>query len=698
MSSFERYGLQPSLPEPLAPLTTLARNLRWSWDPVVRRLWRELDPELWEATGHNPLELLDRLPDDRKAALARDASLAERVAAAARRLEAERRLGDRPLDLDFHGRTIAYFCAEFGLHESLPIYSGGLGVLAGDHLKSASDLKLPLVGIGLAYRYGYLHQLLDADGRQQEQYDRNDFDRLPMALQTDAAGAPLTVTVPILDREVTLHVWRVAVGTVSLYLLDSDVPGNSDEDRLITGHLYGGDMHTRIRQELVLGVGGLRALVRLGIVPAVRHMNEGHSAFLALEQIRLLRTEAGLSLDAALAQARAGNVFTTHTPIPAGNDAFPADLLRPYLEPLAAAMDTPVDDLLALGRPAVPGGDDGRFEMTILALRASRLANGVSELHGHVSRRMWHGLWPDRPVDEVPIGHVTNGVHLPTWQDPELAGAGGRPQVPDAAALWRRKNVLRAALVSEARRRARARLERLGAGTEALAAVENLLDPAVLTVGFARRFAPYKRADLLLRDPERLIRLLTHPERPLQIVLAGKAHPRNEPGKQNLQRIWEFTQRPEVRGRFVILENYDLALGRAMVRGCDVWLNTPRRPLEASGTSGMKAAANGGLNLSVLDGWWREAYDPDRPNGWGFGEHPDDMPADEQDRRDSETLFDLLENAVVPLFYERDADGVPSRWLEMMHRAAATAVPRFGTDRMLEEYVDRYYLPCLEAD
>jgi len=695
MSSLDHYGLQPELPAPLAPLLPLARNLRWSWDAQACALLRGLAPELWEPAGHNPLEILDRLSPQRLAELADDTELHHRLKSVVQRWEQEQRIRTDPLDLDFHGRTIAYFCAEFGLHESLPIYSGGLGVLAGDHLKSASDLNLPLVGVGLAYRYGYLHQMLDTAGRQRERYDRNDFARLPMALQCAADGTPLELVVPILEREVRLHVWRVAVGSVSLYLLDSDVDGNDDQDRLITGHLYGGDQHTRIRQELVLGVGGLRALDALGIVPAVRHMNEGHSAFLALEQIRRLRREAGLDLDAAVDQARAGNVFTTHTPIPAGNDSFPNDVLRPYLEPLATAMDLPVDRLLTLGSPDTSGGNQGRFEMTILALRLSRFANGVSELHGRISRRMWHGLWPQRPVDRVPIGHVTNGVHLPTWQDPELrqAGAGVSPEL-----LWRRKNVLRAELVAEARRRARARLERLAASANALAEVDGLLDPHLLTVGFARRFAPYKRADLLLRDPDRLIRLLTHPERPLQLILAGKAHPRNEEGKDNLQQIWAFTRRPEVRGRFVILENYDLALGRAMIRGSDVWLNTPRRPFEASGTSGMKAAAGGGLNLSVLDGWWCEGFDPERPNGWGFGEHPEDMPPEQQDALDSVTLFDLLENRVAPLFYDRDPDGVPRRWTAMMQNAVATVVPRFGSDRMVDEYAGRYYLPCADEE
>lgn len=582
---------------------------------------------------------------------------------------------------------VAYFSAEFGVDESLPIYAGGLGVLAGDHLKSSSELGAPLVGMGLLYRRGYFAQGLDESGRQVESYPELDPARLPLTPQTDDRGNPLLVEVDLAGEAVAARIWRADVGSVPLYLLDTDIEGNSPEGRAVADVLYGGDRERRIRQEIVLGVGGVRALAALGLVPTVFHMNEGHAAFLALERIRMLVADGWSPAD-ALAAVRESTVFTTHTPVPAGNEVFDPELVRRYAEPAVLACRLGWPEFLALGR----ADGEGPFGLTPLALRTSARANGVSELHGDVARRMWAGLWPGRSVDDVPIGHVTNGVHAGTWLAPELDGLlrerGVRPEAPPAEQgwegalelgdekLWRFHLGRKAALAELAR----------GRGFE--------LDAKALTIGFARRFATYKRAGLLFSQPERLAGLLGDPERPLQVVVAGKAHPADEGGKDLIQRIVGHA-RDLPAGRVVFLSGYDMALARLLVQGVDVWLNTPRRPLEASGTSGMKAGLNGVLNLSVLDGWWCEGYAPEL--GWALGGDSDGLPEAEQDERDRDELFGLLEREVVPCYHERDVAGRPRRWLEMMRRSIARIGARFSSHRMVLEYLERYYLPAHEA-
>ena len=578
---------------------------------------------------------------------------------------------------------VAYFCSEFGIRPSLPIYAGGLGILAGDHLKAAADLGVPLVGVGLFYRQGYFDQEL-VDGAQVEHYPVLDPTTLGLTLELDDAGAPVRAEVELAGEAVALHAWRLDIGGVRLYLLDTNVEGNSPAARLVAGALYGGDREHRLRQEIVLGVGGVRMVTALGLRPTVFHMNEGHAALLAVERVRLL-VASGLDAATALERVRASTIFTTHTPVPAGNDAFDPELVRAYLDPLAQQAGLDFEDLAELARGFA---GDPLFGMTPLALRTSGFANGVSALHGRVAREMWAPLWPDRPLDEVPIGHVTNGVHPGTWLAPGLRDAlersGVRPNAAPSEQRWERAREIgdaelwslhvghRHALVESVFRRTRRHL-----------------DPHALTVVFARRFATYKRAGLLLSDPERLSRLLLAPGRPMQLVVAGKAHPADEPGKEMLRQVTAFAEIEAAGGHVVFVENYDMEVAAALVRGADVWLNTPRRPLEASGTSGMKAALNGALNVSVLDGWWAEGYT--REIGWAI---PGDGDPNEIDRLDAEALFQLLENEVVPAFYERDGSGLPRRWIAMMKSAIVEVGGRFTAQRMVEEYLDRYYLPA----
>jgi starch phosphorylase len=586
------------------------------------------------------------------------------------------------------GLLVAYFSAEFGVDETLPVYSGGLGVLAADHLKSASDLGVPLVGVGLLYRRGYFAQGLDASGRQVESYPELDPARLPLIPEMDERGAPLLVEVELAGETVAGRVWRADVGVVPLYLLDTDVEENSPAARSTTDVLYGGDREHRLRQELVLGIGGVRALEALGLRPTVFHMNEGHAAFIALERIRAL-VAAGLSFSEALEVVRASTVFTTHTPVPAGNEVFEPELVRSHVEPVVLACGLSWPEFLALGR----ADDDGPFGLTPLALRTSARANGVSELHGDVARRMWAGLWPGRPVENVPIGHVTNGVHARTWLAPGLErllrARGVRPEAPPAEQVWE------GALELDGGELWRVHLERKAALAELVRGRGLELDADALAIGFARRFATYKRAGLLFSDPERLAALLDDPERPLLVVVAGKAHPADEGGKDLIQQILDFARDARAAGRVVFLEGYDIALARMLVQGVDVWLNTPRRPLEASGTSGMKAGLNGVLNLSVLDGWWCEGYAPEL--GWALGAGTEGLPEPEQDECDREELFRLLEREVVPAYYERDESGLPRRWLDMARRSIANVGERFSSHRMVLEYLERYYLPAHEA-
>jgi glycogen phosphorylase len=664
-------------------LQNLAYNLRWDWHPGTRTLFRDLDPHLWEEHEQNPVALLRRLDPARLEGVP---GLGERVDTLWQDLQSYLAAEESWYGANHEERPlVAYFCAEYGLTESLKIYSGGLGVLAGDHLKSASDLGVPLVAVGLLYREGYFNQAVDPAGRQREAYPRTTFEDLPVRGAEDGAGRPVRVAVAFPGRAVHLRVWRVDVGRVPLFLLDADLPENGEEDRHLTARLYGGDQETRISQELLLGIGGYRALQALGVAPRSFHMNEGHSAFLGLELVREVMAAEGVDLDDAVQRVRPRIVFTTHTPVPAGHDRFPPALVRTYLGDTAHAMGVHMDDLLDLGR-VHPNRPDELFTMTVLALRLAEQVNGVSRLHGQVTREMWHELWPDREIEDVPIAHITNGVHLATWVHPDVAatfgteldrlGVTGDAPAPDSRRLWQVRNHLRHRLIDFVRHRVGARL-----------------DPDALTIAFARRFATYKRATLLLADLDRLERLLGREDRPVQVLFSGKAHPQDEGGKALIRRIVEVSHLEPFHDRIVFLPGYGLGLAHRLVQGADVWLNNPRRPMEASGTSGMKAAANGVLNVSILDGWWEEAWQAtEAPVGWAVT--PVDREAmaypEERDAADQEALFRVLEEEVVPAFFDRDAGGVPVGWTERMAASIRELAPTFSTHRMVRDYTKRY--------
>jgi starch phosphorylase len=714
MKPIRTFTVTPCLPARLERLRDLAFNLRWAWDHETIELFRRLDQELWEQSDHNPVLMLGRINQDRLVGAAADDGFLAQFDRTCQRLD-EYLWTERPWYSQSHGGTdlacIAYFSAEFGLTECLPIYSGGLGLLAGDYLKSASDLGLPLVGIGLLYQQGYFSQYLNADGWQQESYHDNDFHTLPLVPERRADGAAVTVHIDYPGRTVVAQIWRAQVGRVPLYLLDTNVPTNDRADQGMTDQLYGGDQEMRIQQEILLGIGGMRALAALGLRPTVCHMNEGHSAFSALERIRMLMSQGGLSSWEAREAAAAGTVFTTHTPVQAGNDYFSPELIEKYLGTYSQALGLSLQEFLGLGRQD-PGNDREPFCMTILALHLASHSNGVSKLHGSVARRMWQGVWPGVPVDEIPITSITNGVHFRSWISYELdllydRYLGPRPrEAPADQSVWKRMERIpleelwrvherrRERMVAFVRRRLRAQLERRGAPAWELLAADEALDPRALTIGFARRFATYKRATLVLRDSERLARILADPQRPVQIIFAGKAHPRDDPGKELIRQIIHHARRDEFQRRLVFLEDYDMMVARSLVQGVDVWLNTPHRFLEASGTSGMKAGANGALNLSVLDGWWDEAYSPEI--GWAIGRGEIYEDPSEQDRVESEALYDLLEKEVAPMFYERGRDGLPRRWVALMKTAMAALCPTFNMHRAVREYTEQSYLPAAE--
>jgi starch phosphorylase len=702
------------LPETLAALERLSWNYWWSWATDGAAVFRDLDPESWEECEHNPRCVLREVDEFRLMKMATDPAYIKRVAKLAEDFDRYMSATTHTWASDHAGaitraRPVAYFCAEFGIHTSLPLYSGGLGILAGDHLKSASDLGLPLVGVGLLYHHGYFRQRLRRDGWQEEHYGQVDTDRLPLSLVRDDAGAPLLVELNLRGRTVRAQTWRVEVGRVSLYLLDTNVEGNEGVDRLISGHLYGGDRETRCVQETLLGVGGVRLLRKLGIEPHVFHLNEGHSAFLTLELARELTTE-GQDFAAAAEAVRARCVFTTHTPVAAGHDEFMPGLVEHcFGQDFIAALNLDRAQFLELGHIKAADGTD-LFGLTPLALRMCRSTNGVSRKHGEVSRALWHELFPGRKVDEVPITSVTNGVHAPTWVAPLLrelyaryigpnwselqceseCWAEGVAKITDEE-LWRVHCLQKQKLIAFMRHRQyHARLQR-GESPEFAETARRAFDPEALTIGFARRVAAYKRWSLLLHDPERLLRLMTAAERPVQFVFAGKAHPQDEGAKQILQQLAQWKLNPRIVQRAIFIQDYDQEIARQLVQSVDVWLNVPRRPLEASGTSGEKVAMNGGLNLSVLDGWWPEGYDT--TNGWAIGEQvAANGTANEEDTQDAESLYRLLEEEVAPAFYERDEQGIPRRWVRMMKRAIETLVPAFNSDRMVRDYTQQIYL------
>jgi len=706
------FCVRPRLPENLAPLNELAYNLWSCWDAETHDLFRRVDEDVWEQVEHNPVRLLAEVPRERLDELAGDTSF---VATMQRRHRRLREYLEAPTWFsrahpDLSDARIAYFSLEFGIAQCLPVYAGGLGVLAGDHVKSASDLGLPLVAVGLLYREGYFRQRLGADGWQQEEYPETDFYTTPIELVRGAGGAPVAIEVEYPGRVVRAHVWRATIGRILLFLLDSNVPENSEHDRDITARLYGNaaGSEQRIEQEILLGIGGVRALAALGIQPDLYHMNEGHCAFLALERCRMLVAKHGVSFRTAAEAVAAQTVFTTHTPVPAGNERFDEGLMRRFFYSFSLSLALSWDDFMALGRED-PSNHGEPFCLTVLALKLSAHRNGVSRLHGKVSRAMWRRLWPGAPLDEVPIVAITNGVHTNTWLSADMATLldryldprwAERPvdqsiwqraeRIPDAE-LWRTHERRRERLVAVVRARLKAQLARAGASPDVVARAEEVLDPEALTIGFARRFATYKRGKLLFRDRQRLRRILNQKDRPVQLIFAGKAHPQDNPGKEFIRDIIAETRTEDFHRRIVFLEDYDLCLAHYLTTGADAWLNTPRRPLEASGTSGMKVAANGGLNISVLDGWWDEGYQPG--NGWTIGHGEEYTDEAKRDAVESQFLYDLLEEEVIPLFYDRGPDGVPNGWVKMMKAALRTISPVFNTNRMVHEYTERAYVP-----
>ncbi len=692
-------------------LRGLARNLWWTWQPNVVSIFRELDPALWSETDHNPVEFLNRLPETDLDRLT-DSVLHSRVDYAARRLSEylkERNTWASIPAPILKTRPVAYFSAEFGLHESLPIYSGGLGVLAGDHLKSASDLGVPLVGIGLLYAEGYFRQSLDADGWQRETYSNNHPELLPIGPAVGPDGKPVTISIDTRTGVLHAKVWKVMVGRITLLLLDSKVDANSESDRALTSRLYGGDAKVRIRQELLLGVGGVRAVQAMGIHPSVLHLNEGHSAFAGLEMSRYLMETEGLPFGEAARQVARMTVFTTHTPVAAGHDRFPGELVEENLGKIREALHLSYEDFLGLGR--VNANDPHEpYCMTVLALKLDRHANGVSALHGQVSRQMWHPLYPGRPEEEVPIGHITNGVHVRSWVAPQMhllfdrhlgvdwSKNMSRPETwqgidhVDDAELWETRQVLKAGLIDFVRGRLATQAERRNEGEAAVEKASRALKVDALTIGFARRFATYKRAGLVLKDIERLIALIGQADRPIQFIYAGKAHPEDRFGKELIQGIARLTRDSRLEDQLVFVEDYDMNVARHLVQGVDVWLNNPRRPQEASGTSGEKVLLNGGLNFSILDGWWAEAYDG--TNGFAIGQGQGHSVPSIQDDRDHQALIQTLTNEVVPLFYERDASGLPRGWIARQKSALRSLGWRFNSDRMVMDYVMSSYLPA----
>ena len=693
-------------------LWALARNVWWSWDHDCISLFRDLNPTRWRQLNQNPISLLGEMPLGEIERRAAELVLHSRINYVYRRqqeyLNASRTWGAANAGV-LRPRPIAYFSAEFGLHESLPIYSGGLGVLAGDHIKSASDLDIPLIGIGLFYGQGYFLQRLDQTGWQREEYLQTDVNQLPMQPAIGVNGEPVVVEIQTRSGSIRAKVWRVKVGRIDLLLLDSNVAGNAPEDRDTTSRLYGGDARTRIRQELLLGIGGFRALKAMGITPGVLHLNEGHSGFAVFEAIRDRMVEEGLDFAKAASLIPREVIFTTHTPVPAGHDRFSADLMEEHLGPHREQLGISHENMMGFGRE-YPTDYGEQFCMTVLGLKLARRVNAVSSLHGEVSRAMWKGLYPNRPEDAVPIGHITNGVHAPSWLAPQMCrlydrhlGVGWQQhsswpktwekiESVDDGELWETHLALKAQLVDFARRRAREQAERRSESPETLKKLGKVLSPDALTIGFARRFATYKRANLVLADIERLASMVNDPKCPVQFLFAGKAHPHDEPGKRVLQQIAEMMRDSKFSNKFVFIEDYDINVGRYLVQGVDVWLNNPRRPLEASGTSGQKVVLNGGLNLSVLDGWWAEAYDGQ--NGFAIGTGRTHSNMDVHDSRDGEDLYRVLHDEVIPLFYQRNSDGLPLGWIRRMKRTIRTLGWRFNADRMVMDYTQKCYIPA----
>lgn len=715
MQPLKKFSVVARLPEKLLPLWDLAYNYWFAWNPEIRTLFSSMDYDLWQTCSENPVSFLNRLPQQTLETFANDEFFLQRLADADRSLNTylhpTSSLFDEPDCVGSGGPVIAYFSFEYGISRCLPIYSGGLGILAGDHLKSASDLNVPLVGVGLCYRGGYFRQYLTPDGWQQESYPDNDFEELPLKLCENDDGSEVRVNMNIGEQSLQFRVWKAQIGRVTLLLLDTDLPENPPELTQLTARLYGGDLEMRLKQEMLLGIGGVKALAAMNLHPSVIHMNEGHSAFAGVERIRIFMQEHGLSFETAMELVASTSVFTTHTPVPAGNDRFPPELITPYFDGYAKSMGLSGKVFLALGRED-PRDDAEHFCMTVLALKLSRFNNGVSELHGHVSRSMWINVWPQHPAEDVPIGAITNGVHMPTWvagdlsqlydrylgatwkEDPDCERVWANANsIPDSE-LWRTHERLRERLVDFVRKRLRKQLLDKGARKGELEVADEVLDPQALTIGFARRFATYKRASLILQDRDRLIRLINNPDRPVQFIFAGKAHPADSEGKKLIQELVELCRSEECRYSMVFLEDYDMRVASRMLQGCDIWLNTPRRPLEACGTSGMKAMANGVLQFSTLDGWWDEAYLKDNSLGYAIGKGEEYADPAYQDFVECRTLYNVLENEILPEFYERGHGNLPRTWIHKMKKALRHLGPRFSAHRMVEDYMDKAYRPA----
>jgi len=703
------YTVKPKLPNALKPLDEIARNLWLSWNFDAVELFIRLDYDVWLQSHQSPVRTLGMVSQERLAEVAKDDSYL-----AALKETYNRFLNYKKGKTWYRGprkEVVAYFSMEYGMDVSLPIYSGGLGILSGDHMKTSSDMGLPLVGVGLLYRQGYFVQYLNADGFQQESYPENDWYNMPVELKTNKNGESIKISVEMAGRMVVAQIWEVKVGRSSLYLLDTNIPENAQDLRNITAALYGGDKETRIQQEILLGIGGIRALRALGINPAVTHMNEGHSAFLGLERIRELMVDRKFNFDEAREALWPTNIFTTHTPVPAGNERFDISLMEKYFNNWPQLLGIAWRDFLSLGRER-PYDDHETYCMTVLALKLAAYANGVARLHGVVSRDMWKALWPGLPLDEIPIGHVTNGVHPGTWvssnmsellvrylgphfeEEPTDLSIWNRIDRISDEELWRTHERRRERLVAFARERIHIQYERTGALERRIRQAEDALSPYALTLCFARRFATYKRGTLLLRDPERLLKLIKDNDRPVQLIFAGKAHPHDMPGKELIREIVHFAEEHEVTSRIVFIENYDMTVAKYLTSGGDVWLNTPRRPLEASGTSGMKAAMNGVLNCSVMDGWWDEAYSPEV--GWAIGRGEEYADTNLQDEIESKALYDLLEREIIPLFYQRGRDGLPREWIKMMKSSMREIGKSMSSHRMLMDYSNKFYLPALK--
>ena len=713
MKILGRLAVFPTIPKRIGRLHELAYNLWWTWNPDAQALYAAVDPELWQQTEHNAVRLLSEAAPDRLHALAGETDYLARYDQVLTDFDAYMRADTSWFSSaypEYQDKTIAYFSAEFGLHESLPIYSGGLGILSGDHCKEASDLGLPFVGVGFLYPQGYFRQRINRNGEQEAIYEKLHFSQVPATPATGPSGQQVIISVDLPGRTVYAKVWRVQVGRIPLYLMDTDVEPNAPADRTLSARLYGGDHEMRIAQEIMLGIGGVRALRALGIDAMVWHMNEGHAAFLQLERCRELVEGQHLPFEVAREIASGNAVFTTHTPVAAGNDAFDFGLIDTFFGQYWPKLGLDRDAFHDLAYQQTEWGP--RFSMTVLALCLSALHNGVSRLHGDVSRRMWHFLWPEVEVDEVPIGSITNGVHTATWVAPRLSALYQRylgsdwyahldepttwdqvREIPDDE-LWEVHRELKADLIAYARERLARQRIRVGEGMAAVSATATLLDPRALTLGFARRFATYKRATLLFQDPKRLARLLNIPDRPVQIIFAGKAHPADKPGQDFIKQVYLFSRQPEFEGKIVFIEDYDMDVARHLVSGCDVWLNNPIRPHEASGTSGQKASLNGLPNCSIRDGWWEEGWNGD--NGWAFGDLREYHSDETRDEADASALYDILEQAVVPLYFEVGLDAVPHNWIAVMKEAIRSIAPAFSMRRMVKEYVNELYVPALQ--